>query len=165
MHLFLFSYHYLFIIFFLLGIFFFVLIKREIERKKATIILLVLCFFLSQPKILPASVYTYISIRRSASVCAPFLFSPCIGQIWPLYYYYYPDSSIRFCIYLRTRIECAYTYTRTKRNHQWYIYKSDVRFYTHPRWYFFLLLFAFTNVHILYIYIYVCVCSKWFINM
>ncbi len=30
--------------------------------------------FLSQPKILPASVYTYISIRRSASVCAPFFF-------------------------------------------------------------------------------------------
>jgi hypothetical protein len=174
MLLFLFSYHRLFIIFSLslslslfIGIFFSSLSITEKERRHHFYCCCLFSLFLSQPKILPASVYTYISIRRSASVCAPFLFSPCIGQIWPLYYYYYPDSSIRFCIYLRTRIECAYTYTRTKRNHQWYIYKSDVRFYTHPRWYFFLLLFAFTNVHILYIYIYVCVCvgSKWFINM
>ena len=76
----------------------------------------------------------YIHIYQSEEVrtFTRRFFSSCIGQIWPRHYYY-PDSSIRFCVCLRTRIECAYTYTRTKRNHQWYIYKSNVRFSTHTR--------------------------------
>jgi hypothetical protein len=121
MHLFLFSYHYLFIIFFLLGIFFFVLIKREIERKKATIILLVLCFFLSQPKILPASVYTYISIRRYTNTRVPFfLLILCLVLAkFGADIILHPDSSIptyknRVCIYtsIHTKKKSSVVYIR-----------------------------------------------------
>jgi hypothetical protein len=61
-------------------------------------------------------IYIYINQKKCERLRAA-SFSCCIGQIWPRHYYY-PDSSIRFCVCLRTRIECAYTYTRTKRNHQ-----------------------------------------------
>ncbi len=77
-----FVHHFLFFallsFFLFIGIFFSSLSITEKERRHHIIAVV---FSLSQPKILPASVHTYISIRRSASACAPFFFSSCIGQI------------------------------------------------------------------------------------
>ncbi len=64
----------------------FVLIDHRKGEKKR-IILLLLSFLsflsLSQPKILPASVYTYISIRRSANAYAPLLFLAVLAKFGP----------------------------------------------------------------------------------
>jgi hypothetical protein len=91
------------------------------EKEKVSIILLVLSF-LFQPKILPASVYNiHISIRRYTNTRVPF-FSFLLVLVLAKF------GVDIILLFPCTRIECAYRHT--KRNHQWYIYKSIVRFYS-----------------------------------
>ncbi len=123
MLLFSFSYHRLFIIFFFslslfVDIFFSSLSIAEKEKKASFYCCCLFSLFLSfsAENTSCFCIYIYINQKKCERLRAD-SFSCCIGQIWPRHYYY-PDSSIRFCVCLRTRIECAYTYTRTKRNHQ-----------------------------------------------
>ncbi len=59
--------------------------RSQKRKKKHHFIAVVfsLFFSLSQPKILPASVYTYISIRRSANAYAPILFLAVLAKFGP----------------------------------------------------------------------------------
>ena len=110
--------------------------EREIEGKKGIVLIglvFSLSFFHSRKYFLLLYIHTYINQTDSTSVlaCRSFLllvlakFGACITTILILLF--------AFAYIYSTRIECAYTHIRTKRNHQWYIYKSDVRFFTHPR--------------------------------
>jgi hypothetical protein len=127
-HHFLFSL-FLFAFFLFIGIFFSSLSIREKEKKASyysccLFSSLSLFFSLSRKYFLLLYIYTYISIRRSASAYAPFFFS----LYWPNLA---PTLLLSWCFYsllytcLRTRIECVYTYTRTKRNQRWYIYINE----------------------------------------
>jgi len=110
MHLFLFSYHYLFIIFFFLGIFYSSLSqirKREQQGKHHSIGVV-----LSLPAENTSCFCIHIHINQK--ICeysrVVFSFSSCIGQIWSRHYSY-----ILILLFLRTRIECAYTYTHIQK--------------------------------------------------
>jgi hypothetical protein len=77
------------LLFFFLSLYWYLLFVLIDHRKgKKGIILLLLSFLslslsFSQPKILPASVHTYISIRRSASGYAPFFFLLILAKFSP----------------------------------------------------------------------------------
>jgi hypothetical protein len=137
MHLFLFSYHRLFIIFLLLLLLLsfwyllFVLIDRRKGKKPSFLLLLsFLSLSLSQPKILPASVYTHIYQSEEVRVLARRFFLLVLAKFGPDITT--PDSSIRGCICLRTRIERAYIQKGIISGIYIYvciyIYKSDVQF-------------------------------------
>jgi len=107
MHLFLFSYHYLFIIFFFLGIFYSSLSqirKREQQGKHHSIGVV-----LSLPAENTSCFCIHIHINQKICEYSRVVFSSssCIGQIWSRHYSY-----ILILLFLRTRIECAYTYKK-----------------------------------------------------
>jgi hypothetical protein len=106
---------------------------RSQKRKEAIIfiaVVLSLSLSLSQPKILPASVYTHIYQSEEVRVLARRFFLLVLAKFGPDITT--PDSSIRGCICLRTRIERAYIQKGIISGIYIYvciyIYKSDVQF-------------------------------------